>query len=700
MFRECLAVVRRQHTMLRASNALTPSLQTMYETIVRMAEGEKGVAWADLSQQSVDNGIMDVSTSTFSNTQLALFDNFVSHASPVRNFKEVKNDRDQSPSPSTIGILTNSVCKTHTPRCPRGSPEKRPPPATPVSMETPTMDKNSLQNGLSPATKPGTPLFGVAPHTSFTPRNYLKFHPLSENRSQQQKINFTPLFLNRPDNFTSKAIEGPNRRNGFASPSIEFNPSIGKMPMMKVPPYLSPKSLVVDSSTHSPPKPAFLPYTTLAAVSKPRAPTPIDDGSWSSSQSSTYTKINSVLRRKDDRTNPVKRGHSFQTDSSSGSSSLLTSTKGRRPEPYLLPRPLPRASEFRTITPMRTRSNTRTPIINGNTPLRKFEQILPSETITPLKNSSHTPVHHTSVSRTMFHTFEDNFVSPAVKTTPMGSDRGSDSKNVAQTLLYPTSPSHSPSPTSSSLRYCRHTHFKPSSQYDTVQYLLKLFLCSSQSLSQDPPSSVSTSNISGITSPSIARTTATSPVATVVHSVGRSNAGSAIPTSTTFKQPRRVKSPSPLKAYKISPSRKAKSTENLSVHDKEEAPVQTKKISSPGKLARAKKLFGFGRSNVSTLQSTTSLIDVTSLTPPGPDPIEEDLSNPIGVSLSEGDADALNATYVVEKSAPLKGHSSREKRNGFPRKRGLLNIGNRPQQLGGHHIVGGSGEDKHRAGGE
>ncbi len=468
--------------MLRCSNALTPSLQNMYETIVRMAEGEKGVAWADLSQQSIDNGIMDVSTSTFSNTQLALFDNFVSHASPVRNLKDIRNGRDQSPSPSTIGILTNCVSKqSHTLRCPRGSPDKRAPPPA-VAMETPlTMNKNSLQNGISSSSssssKPGTPLFGVAPHTSFTPRNYLKFHPLSENRSQQ-KMNFTPLFPNRPDNSRSKMTDVPQGTNGFASPALEYNPAMGKLAMMQVPSYLSPKSLVVDSSARSPPKPAFLPYTTLAAVSKPRAPTPIDEGSWSSSQSSTYTnKLNCVLKRKGrsdaDRKSPVKRGQSFQTDSSSGSSSCVLSTKGRRPEPYLLPRPLPRASEFRTITPMRLRSNPRTPILGTNTPLRKFEPILRSEINTSSKIGLQT---HTPVARTTFAaSFEDNFVSPAhsicVKTPT-----GSDGKGVAQTLLYPTSPTHSLSPPASSLRYVRMSAYSLVLDIRTCMYYTLLTL--------------------------------------------------------------------------------------------------------------------------------------------------------------------------------------------------------------------------------
>ncbi len=158
----------------------------------------------------------------------------------------------------------------------------------------------------------------------------------------------------------------------------------------------------------------------------------------------------------------------------------------------------------------------------------------------------------------------------------------------------------------------------------TCTYNLFSFLSSTaHNLSQDQPSSVLTSNLGSTSS---TRMTASSPVAAVIHSVGSAgssiptstimfkqprrvkspspvaavihsvgSAGSSIPTSTImFKQPRRVKSPSPLKAYKISPSRRVKSTENLSVRDREEAvashPVPIKKIASPGKFARAKKL--------------------------------------------------------------------------------------------------------------
>ncbi len=72
------------------------------------------------------------------------------------------------------------------------------------------------------------------------------------------------------------------------------------------------------------------------------------------------------------------------------------------------------------------------------------------------------------------------------------------------------------------------------------------------------------------------------------------------------------------------------------------------------------------------------------------------MSNPIGVSLSEGDADALNATYIIDGGA-TKGASNggyKDKRNGLSKKRGLFNIGNRLQNLNGHHAVA-TGE-KHR----
>ena len=420
------------------------------------------MAWADqnLSQQSVDNSLMDVSTSTFTNTQMALFDNFVSHASPVRKVQDIqagmKSDRDLSPSPcvpsATIGILTNSVSQgRHVAHCPQGSPERKPqgsPERKTTASPTPPSETPVGKNGYSGtptiqlSTKPGTPLFVTTPRTAFTPRNYLKFHPLSENRSHQNGLTFTPRFQNRPENLAANPTETPTgrRKNGFSSPSVEFNPTFSAK--AAVPPYLSPKPAVVDSSARPMPKPAFLP---LAAVSKPRAPTPIDEGSWSSSQSSSYSaKLNAVLNRKGyfepERRNAVKRGQSLldspKPDSSSSAPSgngIRHLPPGKRAEPYVLPRPHQYGD---------SRPDSRTSDHHINT---------------PMKASHHLPVSRT----TSFNAFEDNFVSPARVKTPLGAaasalgntrSRTPVDPTVAKALHYPTSPAHSPSPPSSSVR--------------------------------------------------------------------------------------------------------------------------------------------------------------------------------------------------------------------------------------------------------
>lgn len=210
-----------------------------------------------------------------------------------------------------------------------------------------------------------------------------------------------------------------------------------------------------------------------------------------------------------------------------------------------------------------------------------------------------------------------------------------------------------------------------------------------------------------------------SPVAAVVHGIGNhgntvgnhGNAGSSIPTSTLFKQPRRVKSPAPLKAYKINQGRRSKSTESLAIKDREEpapsgSPVQAKKTTSPlsAKFARARKLFGIRRSGENSSQSR-SMTDVSkkSSSPVNSEHTNgEDMSNPMGVSLSEGDADALNTTYTIDGASRTASNGLfGGKRNGLIRKGGLLSIGNhRSRQMNGHHVSNGhhatAVEERHR----
>ena len=101
--------------MLRASQTLTPNLQESYDTLVRLAEGEKGVAWADQSNLSSD-GLLDVSTSNFTQSQNALFDNLLVSASPRSRMSDVGgagvgsigNFNSPFPISTSLGILTTS----------------------------------------------------------------------------------------------------------------------------------------------------------------------------------------------------------------------------------------------------------------------------------------------------------------------------------------------------------------------------------------------------------------------------------------------------------------------------------------------------------------------------------------------------------------------------------------------------------------
>ena len=99
-----LQLVRRQHAMLRASNALAPSLQETYDTLVSLAEGDKGVAWADQSVESLH----DLSVAE---SQQALFESFLVHASP--RGRNVNPYGTNSPSiAASLGILTSTTASS------------------------------------------------------------------------------------------------------------------------------------------------------------------------------------------------------------------------------------------------------------------------------------------------------------------------------------------------------------------------------------------------------------------------------------------------------------------------------------------------------------------------------------------------------------------------------------------------------------
>ncbi len=139
--------------MLRASNALTSNLQDSYESLVRLAEGGKEVAWADMSNDSLHE-------TSLSQSQHTLFESFLVHASPAR--QAIVTGPNSPSIAASLGILTSA---TETQQADRGSSM---PGATPRSSrrsithhplaERRTMDKVAPGPSLSP--KVDTPTSG------------------------------------------------------------------------------------------------------------------------------------------------------------------------------------------------------------------------------------------------------------------------------------------------------------------------------------------------------------------------------------------------------------------------------------------------------------------------------------------------------------------------------------------------------------
>ena len=104
-------MARKQHSLLKAHNYLTPSLKEAFSNLIHAAEGEKGVAWADLNLSETSFNLEKPATTTehsgLSVSQKALFDTFLVHASPARRLSLDKH------SPATMqkpvgGILTKT----------------------------------------------------------------------------------------------------------------------------------------------------------------------------------------------------------------------------------------------------------------------------------------------------------------------------------------------------------------------------------------------------------------------------------------------------------------------------------------------------------------------------------------------------------------------------------------------------------------
>ena len=105
-----LSLIQRQQSLLRSNSVDTTSIRDDLDSLTHLADGDKGVVWADQTRIST-NDLHDVSTSSFSLTQQQLFDCFLEHSSPrMRRGGVAKN----SPKMSTnsLGILT-SASTTH-----------------------------------------------------------------------------------------------------------------------------------------------------------------------------------------------------------------------------------------------------------------------------------------------------------------------------------------------------------------------------------------------------------------------------------------------------------------------------------------------------------------------------------------------------------------------------------------------------------
>ena len=97
-------MVRKQHTLLKAHNVLTPSVRDLYTDLLHAADGQKGVVWAD--QNLTGDEAVGAPPNNFTVCQQALFDTFLIHASPTRRLSLEKHSPATLSKPIT-GILSN-----------------------------------------------------------------------------------------------------------------------------------------------------------------------------------------------------------------------------------------------------------------------------------------------------------------------------------------------------------------------------------------------------------------------------------------------------------------------------------------------------------------------------------------------------------------------------------------------------------------
>jgi len=99
-----LSLVQRQHQLIQGAGLDSSLLQDDLACLSGLAQGDKGVAWADQTRIST-NDLHDVSTSSLSSTQQQLFDCFLEHSSPRLSRKMFPPKAGPHHSPH-LGILT------------------------------------------------------------------------------------------------------------------------------------------------------------------------------------------------------------------------------------------------------------------------------------------------------------------------------------------------------------------------------------------------------------------------------------------------------------------------------------------------------------------------------------------------------------------------------------------------------------------
>ena len=100
-----LSIVQRQHQVIQDAALDSSHLQDKLSCLSGLAQGDKGVVWADQTRISTNN-LHDISTASLPGTQQQLFDCFLEHSSPRLSRKYFLPKTGPHLSPH-LGILTS-----------------------------------------------------------------------------------------------------------------------------------------------------------------------------------------------------------------------------------------------------------------------------------------------------------------------------------------------------------------------------------------------------------------------------------------------------------------------------------------------------------------------------------------------------------------------------------------------------------------